>query len=66
MEEETNNRAVNSSDFVAADFVRVDDITDWLFILTGALVFFMQAGFAMVCAGAIRKKNLSNTVRMNG
>ena len=38
-------------------------MTDWLLILTGALVFFMQAGFAMVCAGAIRKKNVKNTVR---
>jgi Ammonium Transporter Family len=39
------------------------DMVQWLLVLTGALVFFMQAGFAMVCAGAIRKKNVNNTVR---
>ena len=39
------------------------DMDHWLLVLTGALVFFMQAGFAMVCAGAIRKKNVNNTVR---
>ena len=38
------------------------DMINWLLVLTGALVFFMQAGFAMVCAGAIRKKNVNNTV----
>jgi hypothetical protein len=64
LETETKDNAIqNSSEFVAADFVHVDDLTNWLLILTGALVFFMQAGFAMVCAGAIRKKNLKNTVR---
>ena len=31
--------------------VKHDELTDWLLILCGALVFFMQAGFAMVCAG---------------
>ena len=35
-----------------------DEMTSWLLILCGSLVFFMQAGFAMVCAGAVRKKNL--------
>ena len=44
-------------------FVTVTELTDWLLLLTGALIFFMQAGFAMVCAGAIRKKNINNTVR---
>jgi hypothetical protein len=53
----------NDSAFVASDFANKVDVTDWLLILTGALVFFMQAGFAMVCAGAIRKKNVKNTVR---
>jgi Amt family ammonium transporter len=28
-----------------------------LLIISGALVFFMQAGFAMLCAGSVRKKN---------
>jgi Amt family ammonium transporter len=37
----------------------------WLLIMTGALVFFMQAGFALVCAGAVRKKNVVNTMLKN-
>ena len=42
-----------------------DDTTNWLLVLAGALVFFMQAGFAMVCAGAVRKKNVQNTMMKN-
>jgi hypothetical protein len=52
----TTNTVIDDYDVFRADMV------DWLLILTGALVFFMQAGFAMVCAGAIRKKNVNNTV----
>jgi hypothetical protein len=64
VESTTKNYALNSdSAFVASDFATNVDMSDWLLILTGALVFFMQAGFAMVCAGAIRKKNVKNTVR---
>jgi Amt family ammonium transporter len=37
----------------------------WQFVFSGAMVFFMQAGFAMVCAGCVRKKNLHNTVLKN-
>jgi hypothetical protein len=44
--------------------VETHDFIQWLLVLTGALVFFMQAGFAMVCAGAIRKKNVNNTVSL--
>lgn len=55
---------LQNPDFVPANFVSVTALTNWLLVLTGALIFFMQAGFAMVCAGAIRKKNLSNTVRL--
>lgn len=35
------------------------------FPYTLALVFFMQAGFAMLCAGAVRKKNVQNTMLKN-
>lgn len=37
----------------------------WLLTLTGALVFFMQAGFAMLCAGCVRRKNVQNTMLKN-
>lgn len=36
-----------------------------LVVLSGALVFFMQAGFAMVCAGAVRTKNVQNSMLKN-
>ncbi|KAL7430472.1 hypothetical protein ACHAXM_002206, partial [Skeletonema potamos] len=29
-------------------------------LFAGAMVFFMQAGFAMLCAGSIRAKNVKN------
>eukprot|EP00522_Entomoneis_paludosa_P005653 CAMPEP_0172455668 /NCGR_PEP_ID=MMETSP1065-20121228/12185_1 /TAXON_ID=265537 /ORGANISM="Amphiprora paludosa, Strain CCMP125" /LENGTH=535 /DNA_ID=CAMNT_0013208137 /DNA_START=221 /DNA_END=1828 /DNA_ORIENTATION=+ len=34
-------------------------------VLSAALAFFMQAGFAMICAGAVRKKNVRNTMMKN-
>jgi Amt family ammonium transporter len=37
-------------------------LNGWLLILAGALVFFMQAGFAMLCAGSVRRKNAQNTM----
>jgi Amt family ammonium transporter len=36
-----------------------------LLMFAAALIFFMQAGFAMVCAGAVRKKNVQNTMLKN-
>jgi len=41
---------------------RSQDLHDWLLILAGALVFFMQAGFAVLCAGCVRKKNVQKYV----
>lgn len=37
---------------------RTAGLTEWLLVVAGALVFFMQAGFAMLCAGCVRKKNV--------
>eukprot|EP00566_Odontella_aurita_P005741 CAMPEP_0113542454 /NCGR_PEP_ID=MMETSP0015_2-20120614/9618_1 /TAXON_ID=2838 /ORGANISM="Odontella" /LENGTH=561 /DNA_ID=CAMNT_0000442517 /DNA_START=82 /DNA_END=1767 /DNA_ORIENTATION=+ /assembly_acc=CAM_ASM_000160 len=34
-------------------------------IYASSLVFFMQAGFAMLCAGAVRLKNVQNTMLKN-
>lgn len=38
---------------------------DWLMIYAGALIFFMQAGFATLVGGSVRKKNLQNTMLKN-
>jgi len=39
---------------------------DVFFLLyAAALVFFLQAGFAMLCAGSVREKNVQNTMLKN-
>lgn len=50
---------------VAAEKDLNTDLTRWFLVIAGALVFFMQAGFAMLCAGAVRKKNVNNTLLKN-
>mmetsp|Transcript_2032 Transcript_2032/g.4117 ORF Transcript_2032/g.4117 Transcript_2032/m.4117 type:complete len:536 (+) Transcript_2032:78-1685(+) len=40
-------------------------LLSWLLVLCGGLVFFMQAGFAMLCAGCVRKKNVQNSMLKN-
>ena len=52
----------------AVDSMQIQSLTNmqsWLFVITAAMVFFMQAGFAMVCAGAVRIKNVQNTMLKN-
>lgn len=39
--------------------------TAWLLTLSGAIVFFMQLGFAMLSSGCVRRKNVSNTLLKN-
>lgn len=46
----------------AQNVTRQSNLNQWLMVLTGSMIFFMQAGFAMVCAGCVRKKNLQNTM----
>lgn len=41
------------------------DLRNFLIVLAGALIFFMQSGFAMVCAGAVRTKNVQNSMLKN-
>lgn len=49
-----------SNDVGAREFSR-----SIMLVYAAALVFFMQAGFAMVCAGAVREKNVQNTMLKN-
>jgi ammonium transporter, Amt family len=39
--------------------------SSFAFLKQGALVFMMQAGFAMLCAGSIRQKNVKNIMLKN-
>ena len=43
----------------------VQDINAGWTLLSGYLVFFMQCGFAMLCAGAVRAKNAKNIILLN-
>lgn len=40
-------------------------LNSFYLIFAGALVFFMQTGFAMLCAGSIRSKNVKNVLLWN-
>lgn len=43
----------------------VASIDLFYFLFAGVLVFFMQAGFAMLCAGSVRQKNVKNIMLKN-
>ena len=41
----------------------VTETVDILFLVdASSLVFFMQAGFAMLCEGSVRKETIQNTI----
>jgi Ammonium Transporter Family len=40
-------------------------IRSWLLTFAGTIIFLMQLGFAMLCAGCVRRKNISNTLLKN-
>jgi Amt family ammonium transporter len=42
-----------------------DGINTFFLLFAGALVFLMQAGFAMLCAGSVRQKNVKNIMLKN-
>jgi Ammonium Transporter Family len=55
---------------VAESLERISDasaenLRDFLLVVTGAMIFFMQTGFAVLCAGAVRIKNVQNTMLKN-
>ena len=54
-----------ASTVVVSEFASVD-VVDTMFVLLSAyLVFVMQAGFAMLCAGSVRSKNTMNIMLKN-
>jgi Amt family ammonium transporter len=42
-----------------------DGLNVFFLLFAGALVFMMQAGFAMLCAGSVRQKNVKNIMLKN-
>jgi len=65
--------ATAAVDTVATDVTTVlydlDSLKDGLdiffLIFAATVMFFMQAGFAMLCAGSVQSKNLQNTIMKN-
>lgn len=41
------------------------DTHTFLMVICGGIIFFMQTGFAMLCAGSVRLKNVQNTMLKN-
>jgi Amt family ammonium transporter len=54
-----------SNSFQNQEAARAKDLQSFLFVISGAMIFFMQAGFAMLCAGSVRIKNVQNTMLKN-
>lgn len=48
----------------AAVYDSLDADNAWM-LQSGYMVFFMQAGFAMLCAGSVRAKNAKNIILLN-
>lgn len=42
-----------------------EGVNVFFLLFAGSLVFFMQAGFAMLCAGSVRAKNVMNIMLKN-
>jgi Amt family ammonium transporter len=54
-----------SDRFQEQSAAKTADLNDFLLVVAGAMIFFMQAGFAMLCAGSVRLKNVQNTMLKN-
>jgi Amt family ammonium transporter len=51
---------------VESQWIMTDSALKVIFLIfCSTLVFLMQAGFAMVCSGSVRKKNVQNTMLKN-
>lgn len=54
-----------SNTFQNGESLKSADLKSFLFVLAGSMIFFMQSGFAMLCAGSVRLKNVQNTMLKN-
>jgi Amt family ammonium transporter len=43
----------------------VDGVNIFFLLFASIIMFTMQAGFGMLCAGSVRKKNVQNTMLKN-
>jgi Ammonium Transporter Family len=54
-----------SDQYQQADSEAALQLRSFLLVSAGAMIFFMQTGFAMLCAGCVRLKNVQNTMLKN-
>ncbi len=52
-------------DYADASVMDATDSDNQWMLQSGYMVFFMQAGFAMLCAGSVRAKNAKNIILLN-
>jgi len=57
--------AGSSRKLLEADSDTVDAVNNLFVLVSAFLVFFMQAGFALLCAGSVRQKNAQNILLKN-
>jgi Amt family ammonium transporter len=62
---EINDMLACMSKIVSSNYVPHEEIRSIALVFAASLVFLMQAGFAMVCAGSVRTKNVQNTMLKN-
>ena len=63
----TTNGTANFNTFFGnlGQYEGTSDINAGFTLTSGYLVFFMQCGFAMLCAGSVRAKNAKNIILLN-
>jgi Amt family ammonium transporter len=54
-----------SEEFEKAQSSNEANLRSFLLVICGGIIFFMQSGFAMMCAGCVRLKNVQNTMLKN-
>lgn len=60
------NTLSTNTETAYAHFTSLSTAVDIFFLLFASIVMFtMQAGFAMLCAGSVRRKNVQNTLLKN-
>jgi Amt family ammonium transporter len=50
---------------MALEQSEIDDLNQFYSLICGAMIFLMQCGFAMLCAGSVRAKNVKNIMLKN-
>jgi Amt family ammonium transporter len=63
--DKTSSSAFQQQNLVTETSSIASGVDTFYLLFAGALVYFMQTGFAMLCAGSIRAKNVQNVILWN-